>query len=51
MRAGAALVLAGLVAKGTTEISGLHYLDRGYESLEAKFAQLGARIERVKEQV
>jgi UDP-N-acetylglucosamine 1-carboxyvinyltransferase len=51
LRAGAALVLAGLVAKGTTEISGLHYLDRGYESLEAKFAQLGARIERVQEQV
>ena len=47
LRASAALVLAGLAAQGTTQISGLHHLDRGYEDIEGKLQQLGARIERV----
>jgi len=47
LRATAALVLAGLAAEGTTEISGVQYLDRGYEGFEAKLRAVGARIERV----
>lgn len=47
LRASAALVLAGLAAKGKTEIQGLHHLDRGYDNLEGKLRQLGARLERV----
>lgn len=47
LRAGAALVLAGLAASGTTVIDGLEHLDRGYEHLEAKLRGLGARVERV----
>lgn len=47
LRAGAALVLAGLAAHGITEIRGLHHLDRGYERLEEKLGALGARIARV----
>jgi UDP-N-acetylglucosamine 1-carboxyvinyltransferase len=46
LRASAALVLAGLVARGRTQISRVYHLDRGYERLEAKLAGLGARIER-----
>jgi len=46
IRAGAALVIAGLVAPGTTEITGVGYIDRGYESFEWKLAALGARIRR-----
>ncbi|MGF1567565.1 MAG: UDP-N-acetylglucosamine 1-carboxyvinyltransferase [Nodosilinea sp.] len=46
LRASAALVLAGLAAKGTTTIQGLHHLDRGYEDLEGKLRQLGARLQR-----
>ncbi|MGE4357928.1 MAG: UDP-N-acetylglucosamine 1-carboxyvinyltransferase [Candidatus Omnitrophota bacterium] len=49
LRASAALVLAGLVAKGKTEISRIYHLDRGYESMEKKLSKLGARIKRVKE--
>ncbi len=49
LRASAALVLAGLVANGRTEISRIYHLDRGYESLEKKLARLGADIKRVKE--
>lgn len=49
LRASAALVLGALVAEGTTEIRRVYHLDRGYEHLEAKFAKLGARIERVSE--
>ena len=48
LRASVALVLAGLVASGTTEISRVYHLDRGYEQLESKLSQLGAKIERVK---
>jgi UDP-N-acetylglucosamine 1-carboxyvinyltransferase len=47
LRASAALVLAGLAAKGDTIIQGLHHLDRGYEDLEAKLKNLGAQIERI----
>jgi len=46
LRASAALVLAGLAARGTTEVSRIYHLDRGYEKLEKKLGALGARIER-----
>jgi UDP-N-acetylglucosamine 1-carboxyvinyltransferase len=46
LRASAALVLAGLAAKGVTAISRVYHLDRGYEALETKLAGLGARIVR-----
>jgi UDP-N-acetylglucosamine 1-carboxyvinyltransferase len=46
LRASAALVLAGLAARGHTRISRVYHLDRGYERLEAKLVGLGARIER-----
>ena len=49
LRAGAALVIAGLMAQGTTEITGTHFIDRGYEHLEDKLASLGAQIRRTKE--
>jgi UDP-N-acetylglucosamine 1-carboxyvinyltransferase len=49
LRASAALALAGLVAKGRTEISRIYHLDRGYENLELKLENLGARIWREKE--
>jgi len=48
LRASASLILAGLVAKGTTEVHRVYHLDRGYESIEKKFSQLGAAIRRVK---
>ena len=48
LRAGAALVLAGLCAIGKTEISRIYHLDRGYEKLENKFSSLGANIQRIK---
>ncbi len=44
LRASAALVLAGLAARGRTEVSRVYHLDRGYQRLEVKLAQLGARI-------
>lgn len=47
LRASAALVLAGLGAQGKTAMTGLKHLDRGYEQLEYKLTQLGARIRRV----
>lgn len=46
LRAGAALVLAGLAAEGTTILEEVHYVDRGYERLEKTLQKLGARIER-----
>jgi len=48
LRASASLILAGLAAVGTTEINRVYHLDRGYESIEKKFAKLGAAIKRVK---
>ena len=49
LRASAALVLAGLAAKGKTEISRVYHLDRGYERIEEKLSKLGATIYREKE--
>jgi len=48
LRASASLILAGLAAVGTSEIHRVYHLDRGYESIEKKFAKLGAAIKRVK---
>ncbi len=47
LRASASLILAGLVAKGETEVHRIYHLDRGYEGLEVKLAALGAQIERI----
>jgi len=47
LRASASLVLAGLIAKGETVVDRVYHLDRGYETLEAKFSSLGAQIERI----
>ncbi len=47
LRGGAALVVAGLAARGVTEIRGLHHLDRGYEFMEENLASLGAHIKRI----
>ena len=47
LRASAALVIAGLAASGTTQVHRIYHLDRGYERMEEKLRQLGARIERV----
>lgn len=47
LRASAGLVLAGLVADGETEVDRIYHIDRGYECIEEKLAQLGARIRRV----
>jgi len=49
LRGGAALILAGLVAEGTTELSRIYHLDRGYVKLDEKLNSLGADIKRVKE--
>ncbi len=47
LRASASLVLAGLVAKGSTEVSRIYHLDRGYENLEGKLVSLGAKVQRM----
>jgi UDP-N-acetylglucosamine 1-carboxyvinyltransferase len=47
IRSGAAVILAALVAEGRSVISNVGYVDRGYEGVDTKFAQLGARIQRV----
>ena len=49
LRAGAALIIAGIMAKGKTEIYNLEHIDRGYEHIEEKFRKIGAKIERVSE--
>jgi UDP-N-acetylglucosamine 1-carboxyvinyltransferase len=49
LRASAALVLAGLIAEGDTEVTRIYHVDRGYEKLDQKLRQLGAHIERVDE--
>jgi len=46
LRAGAALICAGLVAEGVTEVSGVHHIDRGYMDIVGKLASLGADIYR-----
>ncbi|MCP3872978.1 MAG: UDP-N-acetylglucosamine 1-carboxyvinyltransferase [Desulfobacteraceae bacterium] len=48
LRASASLVIAGLIAEGTTVISRVYHMDRGYEGIEKKFSLLGANIERIK---
>jgi UDP-N-acetylglucosamine 1-carboxyvinyltransferase len=48
LRASAALVIAGLAAKGATQVNRIYHLDRGYERIDAKLKQLGARIQRVR---
>lgn len=47
LRASASLILAGLMAKGTTEINRVYHLDRGYEALDEKLARVGAAIKRI----
>lgn len=49
LRAGAALIIAGIIAEGKTEVYNLEHIDRGYENIEEKFRKLGAKIERVEE--
>ncbi len=48
LRAGAALIIAGVAANGTTEVYNLEHIDRGYENIEEKFRKIGANIERMK---
>ena len=49
LRAGAAMVIAGLIAEGVTEITSIEHIDRGYPHIEDKFKQLGAEIRRISE--
>lgn len=49
LRAGAALIIAGISANGITEVYNLEHIDRGYENIEEKFRKIGANIQRVKE--
>ncbi|MEI7807921.1 MAG: UDP-N-acetylglucosamine 1-carboxyvinyltransferase [Verrucomicrobiota bacterium] len=49
LRASAALVIAGLAAKGTTQVNRIYHLDRGYEQMDVKLRKLGARIKRIQE--
>jgi UDP-N-acetylglucosamine 1-carboxyvinyltransferase len=49
LRASAALVIAGMAAKGSTHVNRIYHLDRGYEQMDVKLRKLGARIERVEE--
>ena len=49
LRASAALVIAGLAAKGATQVNRIYHLDRGYENMDAKLRKLGARIRRINE--
>ena len=49
LRAGAALIIAGIIASGETQLFNLDHIDRGYENIEEKFRNLGANIKRVKE--
>jgi UDP-N-acetylglucosamine 1-carboxyvinyltransferase len=49
LRASASLIIAGLIAKGTTSISRVYHMDRGYDSIEKKFSQIGADIRRIRD--
>lgn len=49
LRAGAALIIAGIIAEGKTEVYNIEHIDRGYENIEEKFRNLGAKIERIEE--
>lgn len=48
LRASAALLIAGLIAQGETEVIGIHHIDRGYEAIEQKLQQLGAAVDRIR---
>jgi UDP-N-acetylglucosamine 1-carboxyvinyltransferase len=48
LRASVSLILAGLVASGSTEVSRVYHLDRGYDHIEEKLSKLGAQVQRVK---
>ena len=48
LRAGAALVIAGLIADGYTNLHNIHFIDRGYERLEERYTRVGADIKRIK---
>jgi UDP-N-acetylglucosamine 1-carboxyvinyltransferase len=50
LRASAALILAGLVARGETTVKRIYHVDRGYERIEDKLRRLGANIERMSEE-
>lgn len=47
LRAGAALIVAGLMAEGTTELDNVHHIDRGYDRIEQKLLNIGANIKRI----
>jgi UDP-N-acetylglucosamine 1-carboxyvinyltransferase len=47
LRAGAAMIIAGMVAEGTTTVESIQYVDRGYEDVVTKFGSLGADIKRI----
>lgn len=49
LRAGSALIIAGIIAKGETQVFNIEHIDRGYENIEQKFRNLGANIQRVSE--
>jgi UDP-N-acetylglucosamine 1-carboxyvinyltransferase len=49
IRAGAGLVIAGLAARGTTQVLRVYHVDRGYDQLEKRLAQLGAQIKRIRD--
>ena len=49
LRAGAALVIAGLAAEGVTTVEDVHYIERGYENIIDKLTSLGAKIRRIEE--
>ena len=49
LRASAALVIAGLAARGTTLVNRVYHIDRGYEEIDSKLRGLGARIKRLQE--
>ena len=50
LRAGAALIIAGIAAIGETTLTNLTHIDRGYENIEEKFRKIGANIQRVSEE-
>ena len=49
LRAGAALVIAGLAAEGTTYVENINYIERGYERIVQKLTDLGARIRKIED--
>ena len=49
LRAGAALIIAGLAAEGTTKVENIHFVERGYENIVEKMVGLGANIQRIED--